>query len=202
MDSEKIKNPVEKNAETWYDKRNLMTLCILYAQYAQGIFTKELVNIRIPKVYLETTMFNYYFDSERDAHADTVKLFEEVKAGKYRAFTSPYAIGELEKAPEEKYFKMLGLIEEYGIVVLDASDEVAKLELIYQERGIMPTRSTIDAQHIAVATINEMDMILSLNFEHIVRKKTLELTGYVNTELGYRPIKIHSPMEVVDRENS
>ena len=47
-----------------------------------------LVTIRIPKVYLETTMFNYYFDTERDAHSDTVKLFEEIRAGKYQAFTS------------------------------------------------------------------------------------------------------------------
>ena len=161
-----------------------------------------MIKIRIPKVYLETTMFNYYFDVERDAHADTVRLFEEIKAGKYNAFTSPYAIGELEKAPEEKYYKMLGLIEEYGVIMLDASDEATNLGLLYQKRGIMPARSTVDAQHIAVATINDMDMILSLNFEHIVRKKTLELTGYVNTELGYRPIQIHSPMEVVDRENS
>jgi hypothetical protein len=29
--------------------------------------------MRIPKVYLETTMFNYYFDIDRDAHAVTVK---------------------------------------------------------------------------------------------------------------------------------
>ena len=34
--------------------------------------------IRTPKVYLETTMFNYFFDTERDAHADTVKLFDEI----------------------------------------------------------------------------------------------------------------------------
>jgi predicted nucleic acid-binding protein len=147
-------------------------------------------------------MFNYYFDTEREAHADTVKLFEEINEGKYRAYTSPYAIGELEKAPEEKYLKMLGLIEEYGITILPASDEADKLGALYQERGILPARSTVDAQHIACATINDIDMILSLNFEHIVRKKTLEMTGFINTELGYRPIKIHSPMEVVDRENS
>jgi len=131
-----------------------------------------------------------------------VKLFEEIKAGKYKAYTSPYTIGELEKAPEDKYLKMLRLIEEYGVIVLDASDEAAYLGSLYQERGIVPVRSTVDAQHIAVATINDMDMIISLNFEHIVRKKTMEMTGYVNTELGYKSIKIHSPMEVVDREDS
>ena len=60
------------------------------------------MTIRIQNVYLETTMFNYYFDAERNAHADTVKLFEEIKAGKYKAYTSAYAIDELMDAPEEK----------------------------------------------------------------------------------------------------
>ena len=52
--------------------------------------------MRVPKIYLETTMFNYYFDTERDAHADTVKLFNEIQAGKYDAYTSVYVIDELE----------------------------------------------------------------------------------------------------------
>ena len=157
--------------------------------------------IRIQKVYLETTMFNYYFDTERDAHADTVKLFEEIRAGKYRAFTSMYAVGELERAPSEKNKKMMGLIKDYGITILRESDEANKLAAMYQEHGILPQRSTTDARHIAVATINDMDMIISLNFEHIVRKKTVLMTGSLNAQLGYRPVEIHSPMEVVDREN-
>jgi hypothetical protein len=32
----------------------------------------------IPTIYLETTMFNFYVDKDRDAHADTVKLFKEI----------------------------------------------------------------------------------------------------------------------------
>ena len=51
--------------------------------------------MRVPRIYLETTMFNYYFDEDRDAHADTVRLFEDIAAGKYAAFTSVYVIDEL-----------------------------------------------------------------------------------------------------------
>ena len=58
--------------------------------------------MRTPRIYLETTMFNYYFDKEREAHADTVRLFEEIKAGKYQAYTSGYAIREISRAPEER----------------------------------------------------------------------------------------------------
>ena len=39
--------------------------------------------MRTQKVYLETTLFNFYIDEGRDAHADTVKLFEEIAGGKY-----------------------------------------------------------------------------------------------------------------------
>jgi len=77
-------------------------------------------------------MFNYYFDTERDAHADTVKLFEEVKAGKYQAFTSAYAVRELERAPAEKFEKMKGLINEYDITLLDESEEANTLAAKYQ----------------------------------------------------------------------
>jgi len=146
-------------------------------------------------------MFNYYFDVERDAYADTVKLFEEIRAGKYRAFTSAYTTDELMGAPEEKRVKMLRLIEDFNITILPGSEEADKLGALYQEQGILPRRSTTDAQHIAVATVNDMDMILSLNFEHIVRKKTVQMTGNLNAQLGYRAVEIRSPMEVVDREN-
>ena len=158
--------------------------------------------MRQEKIYLETTMFNYYFDTERDAHADTMRLFEEIKAGKYRAFTSTYATQELEKAPEEKWRKMIKLIEKYNITVLLASEEANNLAVMYLEHGILPAKSVTDARHIACATVNRLDMILSLNFEHIVRKKTVLMTGNLNIQLGYRPIDIHSPMEVVTRENA
>lgn len=147
-------------------------------------------------------MFNYYFEKEREAHTDTVKLFEEIKEKKYEAFTSMYAINELEKAPAEKAQKMKTLISEFDITILEGSEEAATLAELYQKQGIIPPNSTIDAQHIAVASINDMDMIISLNFRHIVRKKTVTMTGLVNINMGYKPIEIHSPMEVVDRENT
>jgi len=45
------------------------------------------------RLYLETTMFNYYFDSERDGHSATVKLFEAIGAGEYVGYTSRLCSG-------------------------------------------------------------------------------------------------------------
>lgn len=154
--------------------------------------------MRTARIYLETTMFNYYFDRERDAHPYTKNLFEEVKSGKYLAYTSVYVITELLKAPEDKRSLMLGLIREYDIVTLDRSDEAERLAGMYTREGVIPERFKMDAVHIAVTTVYDLDMILSLNFKHIVKKKTMDLTALVNVREGYRRVGIFTPMEVVE----
>ena len=68
------------------------------------------------KIYLETTMFSFYFGSEttpeyRQFKADTQAVFDLIKAGKYEAFTSPLATDELADEPDvEKRFKMLEML--------------------------------------------------------------------------------------------
>lgn len=156
--------------------------------------------MRVPKIYLETTMFNYYFDQEREAHPHTVRLFEEIKEGRYQAYTSQYVTRELRRAPEPKRELMFGLINKYAITTLEASPEAELLAELYVEVEIIPAKFFTDGLHIAIATVNDLDMILSLNFRHIVRKKTMELTEYINYRAGYRKISIYSPMEVADYE--
>ena len=157
--------------------------------------------MRVPKVYLETTLFNFYVDKNREAHADTVKLFENIAAGKFEAFTSRYVIEELAKASEIKREKMLNLILKYDIPVLESNDEAAKLAELYVAEGIIPLRFHADGLHIAIAAVNDLDMIISMNFQHIVKRKTIQMTSHINRMNGYRAVEIYSPMEVVEDEN-
>ena len=152
------------------------------------------------RVYLETTLFNFFFDTERDAHAATVKLFEEIAAGKYEPFTSEAVLVELRKAPEEKRMKMLNLISERDIPVFESDAEAERLADIYVRDGVIPQKYRTDGLHIALATVNDLDMIISMNFEHIVKRKTEKMTAAINILNGYRAVEILSPMEVVDDE--
>ena len=154
--------------------------------------------MRKPKIYLETTMFNYYFDKERDAHADTVTLFKEIQAGKYEAYTSLYVTDELGDADEPKRSSMLALITEYNINVLDVSDEARDLTDIYVNEGIIPIKYRYDGLHIACATVNDLEYILSLNFKHINKVKTKTMTSSINIREGYKPIIIAAPSEVIE----
>ena len=156
--------------------------------------------MRTPRIYLETTLFNYYFDTDRDANADTVTLFHEIQAGKYEAYTSIYVTDELNKAEEPKRSNMLSLINEYNITVLPASDEADRLATIYINEKVMPIKYKYDGLHIAVSTVNDLEYIFSLNFEHINKMKTKTMTSNINIREGYKPIYICSPMEVVEHE--
>ena len=154
------------------------------------------------KIYLETTLFNYYFDTDRDAHADTVRLFKAIAAGKYEAFTSEAVLDELKEAPDEKRVAMVALVEEYSIEILLFNEEAETLANAYATEGIIPLKYKTDGIHIAVATINNLDFIVSLNFRHIVNEKTARMTHVVNIRQGYRPVKIVSPMEMMKNENA
>jgi hypothetical protein len=51
--------------------------------------------------------------------------------------------------------------------------------------------------HIALATINNVDALVSWNFTHIVKLKTKRLTKAVNIAQGYKEIEIITPWEII-----
>ena len=112
-----------------------------------------------------------------------------------------YVIDELEKAPSDKLDKMIELVESFGISALTLNDEAERLADSYVEQGIIPMKYRTDGVHIAVASVNDLDMIVSMNFQHIVKRKTKIGTGSINILKGYRAVEIINPIEVVEDEN-
>ena len=160
--------------------------------------------LRIQKVYLETTIFNFPFvDDAPQYKSDTLKLFAEIKAGKYKAFTSEYVMQELEKTKDTKKLEqMKALITDFEITVLPVSEEIENLATAYVSGSIIPERYDMDALHIAVATVAGMDLIVSLNFKNIVKHKTIVQTEIINAREGYKRVFIHTPAEVIDHEEN
>ena len=152
------------------------------------------------KLYFETTVFNYYFDTERDGHADTLRLFESVREGKHEAYTSIYTVEELEDAQDPKRSRMIALIDEYNITVLPVTNESNMLANLYVAEKIIPARFLLDGAHIGVACIYGLDYIISYNFKHINRAKVKLLTGRVNHEKGYGTSVICTAKEVLEDE--
>ena len=157
--------------------------------------------MKTPKIYLETTLFNYYFETDREAHPHTVALFAEIAAGNYTAFTSKAVMDELENAPLKKYERMLALTGEYPIQMLADNDTANKLADFYVAEGIIPVKYRMDGLHIALAAVYELDFVVSLNYKHIVKAKVKRMANAVNALHGYKPVEIATPMEIIEHEN-
>ena len=160
--------------------------------------------MRIPTIYLETTIFNFPFADDAPQYRDDAKrLFAEIKAGKFKPFTSDYVLRELDVTKNvEKLAKMKALIADYGIANIPASSEIEQLSAVYVSAGIIPAKYATDALHIAAATVAGLDLIVSLNFRHIVKHKTIIQTEIVNAHEGFRRVFIHTPAEVIDYEEN
>jgi hypothetical protein len=127
-----------------------------------------------------------------------LRLFEEIRQGKYDAYTSDYVVQELQAASEPKKGMMIKLIADFEIALLPEDDETTRLARLYVAEGIIPEKYFTDAVHIASTTVNDLDFIVSYNFKHIVKLKTMTMTEIVNLREHYRKIGIYSPTEVVE----
>lgn len=72
------------------------------------------------------------------------------------------------------------------------------LAQLYLGAGVIPRKMTADAQHIAIATLAEVDVLVSWNFKHIVNLR--RIMGYNAVNLGWviTPLEIRTPREVLD----
>jgi hypothetical protein len=158
----------------------------------------------IPRVYLETTMFSFYYGQEttpeyRQYKADTRAVFALIKAGKYEPYTSLYALGEIEdETNREKRLNMRSLITDYGVKILEPTDETRRLAALYVQEEAVPVSHPTDAAYIAITAANGLDFIVSLNFTHIARPWTDERVRRVNVREGYKGIGIYKPAEVLE----
>jgi len=107
-------------------------------------------------------------------------------------------VRELIRAEEPKRRDMLSMIGQYSIVVVPTSEEAEKLADLYVAESIIPERYVTDGVHIATAAVNDLDFIVSFNFQHIVKRKTIIMTEAVNLREGYRRVGIFSPTEVIE----
>jgi hypothetical protein len=88
----------------------------------------------------------------------------------------------------------------YRYIELD--DESKNLAQYYITEKILGPASYNDAYHIALSTVNRLDVLVSWNFIHIVNFDKIKLFNSVNMKLGYPLIDIRSPLEFIDYENN
>lgn len=81
--------------------------------------------------------------------------------------------------------------------ILPYSDAVEQLYENYIRDGAIPEGYPEDAYHIAIAVTNNLDIVLSWNFRHIVRRKTKDIVNIVNSTHNFKHIEIITPAELL-----
>ena len=133
------------------------------------------------KYYLDTTIFNFVFaEGDREKKDITLELFKDLPLIAEGVYISDEVIREISRAPEPRKSQLEGLLRETNPYLLEVSIEAEELAERYIKEGIIPERYRSDALHIATAVINEIDAIVSWNFEHIVKLKTRVMVNGVN----------------------
>lgn len=146
------------------------------------------------KVYADTSVVGGYFDKEFQEWS--MALWNEFIAGSKQIMLSDLTIQELEFAREENR-NLVTDINAQNRVNVFVNDEAIKLAKLYITEGALTNKSYNDALHIAVATINNADVLASWNFKHIVNLDRIRLYNSINLRFGYRLIEIRTPREIL-----
>jgi hypothetical protein len=91
-------------------------------------------------------------------------------------------------------------LNKFETTLLELTEETERLADIFIAEGVIPLKYRDDALHIAVLVENDLDVIFSWNFKHIVKLKTKTMVNSIIIREGYKQVEIISPMEVVEDE--
>jgi len=150
-----------------------------------------------PRIYVDTSVIGGCLDDEFREYSH--RLFDEFKHGKKTIVISDIVLFELEGAPSNVQQILTDMPEDSAEYVF-LSEESAALADAYVREGVIAEKSLSDARHIAIATIERVDVLVSWNFKHIVNLNRIHLVNSVNMKLGYPLIEIRSPLEVIYEE--
>ena len=148
----------------------------------------------IQRIYLDTSVIGGYYDTEFEE--DTRILFEKIKLGQFHVVLSDITEGELQEAPE--MIRNLFIELSAGSTTkIELTEEAVQLADTYLAEKVVGKTSRVDCFHIALATIQRVDILVSWNFKHIVNVQRIRGYNSVNMKLGYPTIDIRSPKEII-----
>jgi len=149
------------------------------------------------RVYIDTSVIGGCMEDEFKEWS--MRLMDELREGRKQMVISALTTEELEQAPKEVRAILTGFPAE-SVEIVDLTPQALDLAEAYIREGAVGPGCNADAQHIAVATVARVDVLVSWNFKHIVNFRRIQLYNAVNLKQGYALIDIRTPREVLDEK--
>ena len=150
------------------------------------------------RIYIDTSVVGGFFDKE--FAEETQALFEKLENREVIFVVSDLLRKELMRSPE--HVRML--LDKYDAECFELVELTKEAELLakhYVAEKVIGQTSFDDCQHIAIATLNKVDILASWNFKHIVNINRIRGYNSVNMKMGYATLEIRNPKDLIDHEN-
>jgi hypothetical protein len=156
-----------------------------------------------PKVYLETSVISYLTARlSRDlivaAYQQITQEWWQNRSDTFDLFISQLVVDECSQGHVEAVQKRLQAVQ--SLPLLDLTDEGGDLASELIRSNILPQQAESDALHIAIATTNGMDYLLTWNFKHIANAVIKQRVERICRQAGYEPPVICTPEELLAEE--
>ena len=146
-----------------------------------------------PRIYLDTSVIGGCEDEEFAFGSH--RLIAEFHAGAMIAVISDLMLQELAQAPASVQ-KIVEMFPAENVEEVFLTAEALALARKYVGDRVVTPKHMVDAQHIAVASVERVDVLVSWNFKQIVNLGRIRAFNAVNLKLGYPMLEIRSPREV------
>lgn len=153
------------------------------------------------RLYLDTSVLGAVCDpGPEERLVATRRLLRGLAEGRWDGYISTVVLEEVEQAPQSIREMIATELRKSRLAVLEESPESLALAQTYVIAGTIPADYEDDARHIAIATINDIRVIVSWNFRHMVNIERKRKINSVNLREGFPLVDLVSPWEVGDEE--
>jgi hypothetical protein len=153
------------------------------------------------RLYLDTSILGATVDpGPEDRVAATRRLLSAIVVGRWDGFISTVVLAEIDGAAEPIRLRIAAELARVPLVVLEETDESIELARTYVAAGAIPVNAEDDARHIAIASVNDVRIVVSWNFRHMVNIERKRRINSVNLAEGLSLLDIVSPWEVTSDE--
>jgi predicted nucleic acid-binding protein len=153
------------------------------------------------KVYVETSVISYLTSRpNRDlviaANQQITQEWWQVRRPQFDLYISQLVIQEASVGDVSAVERRME--ELANMSVLEITEDAVRLAEQLVVQGAVPQKVVEDALHIAVATANGMNYLLTWNFKHIANATMRSKIEMVCWTEGYEPPVICSPQELLE----
>jgi hypothetical protein len=147
-------------------------------------------------VYIETTIPSFYHETRSDPQIllwrkMTREWWDHHRSG-YSLFSSEFVLREISDTPSPKKSEALKMVK--SLKQLPEASEIQDVVEYYIEHKLMPADAFGDAAHLAIASLNGMEFLLTWNCQHLANANKLRHIGVLNGRLGLATPIITTPM--------